>query len=107
MWYRIIFVVSIVLNVALLSQLVWSDYGFTAYWEIKEQYNELEGRIEDFNRKNLKLSREIRLLQSDKSYIERMIRSRWNFVREDEVLYIFSETGPSHNAGAAPDDGKN
>ena len=107
MWYRIIFVVSIVLNLALLSQLIWSDYGVTAYLEIKDQYIDLERRIEDFNRKNLELSREIRLLQSDKNYIERMIRSRWNFVREDEVLYIFSETGPSHNAGAAPDDGKN
>ena len=107
MWYRIIFAVSIVLNLALLSQLIWSDYGFTAYREIKDQYNDLESRIEDFNRKNLELSREIRLLQSDKNYIERMIRSRWNFVREDEVLYIFSETGPSHNAGALPDDGKN
>lgn len=107
MWYRIIFAISIVLNVALLSQLIWSDYGFTSYREITEQYNELEGRIEDFNRKNVELSREIRLLQSDKSYIERMIRSRWNFVKDDEVLYIFSETGPSHNTGAAPDDGKN
>ena len=107
MWYKIIFMISIVLNVALLSQLTWSAYGITAYWEINEQYNDLEGRIEDFERKNLELSREIRLLKSDKNYIERMIRSRWNFVREDEVLYIFSEITPSHNAGAAPDDGKN
>ena len=107
MWYKIIFAVSVVLNLALLGQLIWSDYGFTSYSEIKAQYNELEGRIEDSNKKNLELSREIRLLQSDKNYIERMIRSRWNFVREDEVLYIFSETGPSHNAGASPDDGKN
>lgn len=107
MWYKVIFAVSVALNLALLGQLVWSDYGFTAYSEIKAQYSELEGRIDDSNKRNLELSREIRLLQSDKNYIERMIRSRWNFVREDEVLYIFSEPGPSHNAGASPDDGKN
>ncbi len=107
MWYRIILGISIVLNIVLISQVIWSDYGFAAYREIKQQYDALAARIEDYNLKNLELSREIRLLQSDKNYIERMIRSRWNFVREDEVLYIFSETGPLQSPGAASDDGKN
>ena len=57
-------------------------------------------------RKLADLSREIRLLQTDDSYVEKMIRQRLNYVRKNEILYLFDEARPEDStwAGAGTDD---
>lgn len=82
-----------------------------AYQGLKEQYISLKQKITELDQKNLALSKEIRLLQSDDKYIDAMIRKRLNFVKDNEILYIFSDKEATDKdaakPGAGPDEAKN
>lgn len=95
---RIVLTISLALNLVLVYNLIWGNSGAIAYKELRLRCDELEEKIKRIADDNLSLSKEIRLLQSDEKYIEKMIRNRLNFVRNNEILYIF----PGQNAGEAP-----
>ncbi|MDL2207324.1 septum formation initiator family protein [Desulfovibrio sp. OttesenSCG-928-F20] len=94
---RAVLGLAIVLNLVLLYNLIWGKSGAIAYTELKSRCLDLEARILAVKEENLELSREIRLLQSDEKYLEKTIRNRLNFVRSNEILYIF----PGENAGGS------
>ncbi|MDR2892381.1 MAG: septum formation initiator family protein [Deltaproteobacteria bacterium] len=92
MKYRYLFLgISLALNALLLWALVWGNNGLVAYENLEQEYSALNGRIGELNARNIELSREIRLLQSDRKYIEQTIRNRLNFVKDNEILYIFPD----------------
>ena len=105
MWHKILLLIAVMLNLALLGRLFFSDQGIMGYLALKSENEELRLELEEINERNLVLSREIELLSSDKKYLEKVIRSKLNFVKDNEILYLF-KTNPS-NSGALPDDGKN
>lgn len=107
MWRQLLFGFSLVINLVLVYRIVWSDQGFVSYNSLKEQHFGLESRIKELDEKNRNLSREIRLLQSDEKYQEKVIRKRLNFVKDNEVLYIFPGTHDAAKTGAGPDETKN
>ncbi|MFH1914142.1 MAG: septum formation initiator family protein [Pseudomonadota bacterium] len=89
---RIIIVALLLfINLFLLFRLIWSDQGVFAYLELKSRYELLQGRIEAVDKRSLDLSQEIRRLKSDPTYQEKVIRERMNFVKRDEILYIFPD----------------
>ena len=92
-------------NVVLASRLLWGHQSLVSYRELASQYAELLKERDAFDAVNAGLSREIRLLQSDEKYVEKMIRQRLNFVRSNEILYLFTEDANAR--GALPHDGKN
>ena len=107
-WRRLLIGLSLALNVVLLYRLVWSGQGIAAYKVLKQQCATMETRLKDLDARNLALSREIRLLQADGKYVEKMIRKRLNFVKDNEILYIFPETqAEAATPGAGSDEGKN
>ena len=77
-----------------------------AYRDLKRTYQALEQEIASVDKENLALSREIRLLQTDKQYVEKVVRERLHYVRENELLYLFSSSRDA-GSGAADDNGKN
>ncbi|WP_408005366.1 FtsB family cell division protein [Pseudodesulfovibrio sp. S3-i] len=79
------------INLFLLIRLIWSDQGIFAYLELKNRYDVLQQKIDGVDGKSLDLSQEIRKLKSDKGYQEKIVRERMNFVKKDELLYIFPE----------------
>ncbi|CCH47552.1 FtsB family cell division protein [Pseudodesulfovibrio piezophilus] len=81
----------LLINLLLLFRLIWSDQGVFAYWELKNRYETLQVNINDVDKQSLDLSQEIRRLKSDKAYQEKVVRERMNFVKKDEVLYIFPD----------------
>ncbi|BCS86961.1 FtsB family cell division protein [Pseudodesulfovibrio sediminis] len=87
----VIIAVLLVINVFLLFRLIWSDQGMFTYLELKNRYDVLQQRIDNVDEKSLDLSQEIRRLKSDKGYQEKVVRERMNFVRKDELLYIFPD----------------
>ncbi len=91
-WRPMLLGVSVLLNLVLVYSLIWGENGAFEYKLLKEQCGTLEAKIQEYDEKNLALSNEIRLLQLDEKYQEKMIRTRLNFVRDNEVLYIFPET---------------
>ena len=90
-WRTFILVVLGLVNVVLFARMVWGPTGLIEYRELKHQYAELEKQIANLDAENLSLSREIRLLQSDSQYMEKVIRQRLHYVRDNEVLYLFGD----------------
>lgn len=94
------------INCILLYSLVWGEQGLKAYRNLKEQHQILATRIKELDEKNIALSREIRLLQTDEKYIEKVIRKRFNFVKDNEILYIFPGSHDTAKTGAGPHETK-
>lgn len=107
LWRRILLAVSIGLNAILLYSLIWGDKGAFAYKQLKEHCVTLQKKIHEYDAANLALSKEIRLLQADEKYQEKMIRNRLNFVRDNEILYIFPEETTAESSGAQSNETKN
>ena len=99
-WQRVFIGFSLAINAILLYSLIWGGQGLNAYRNLKEQHQLLEGRIQELDAKNIALSREIRLLQSDEKYQEKVIRNRFNFVKDNEILYIFPGSQDTAKTGA-------
>jgi len=81
----------LLINLFLMFRLIWSDQGVFAYMELKSRYETLQSKIDSVDVESLDLSQEIRRLKADKSYQEKIVRERMNFVKKDEVLYIFPD----------------
>lgn len=108
MFWRVFILVALgVVNVVLFYRMVWSPQGLIAYHSLKEQHRSLENRVAELDKANLLLSKEIRLLQADDKYVEKMIRQRLHYVRDNEVLYLFTDSQTAPRLGADPDAGKN
>lgn len=103
---RAVLAVSIALNLVLIYNLIWGNSGAIAYKELRQRCDALEDRIALIGEESLALSKEIRLLQSDEKYIEKMIRNRLNFVRNNEILYIFPAETKREPSGALPHETK-
>ncbi len=91
------------LNVVLFMRMVWGPAGLLEYRQLKMEHAGLEQKVAKLDQVNLHLSREIRMLQSDRKYTEKMIRQRLRYVRDGEIIYLFSDS----STGAAAHDGKN
>jgi len=88
---RILLGVLIAVNLVLLFRLVWSDHGVIAYMGMRNRSVMLENQLREVDAKSLELSNEIRRLKMDRPYQEMVIRDRMNYVKANEVLYIFSD----------------
>ena len=103
---RLVLAISLLLNLLLFYNLIWGKSGAISYNELRERCGALEERIKRISEENLALSKEIRLLQSDEKYIEKMIRNRLNFVRNNEILYIFPDETKIESSGVLPNEAK-
>ena len=106
-WRTFIILFLGIANVVLFYRMVWGTNGLMAFKDLKEQHSALETRIAELDKSNLHLSREIRLLQSDNAYVEKMIRQRLHYVRDNEVLYLFTDAQSPSRPGVSAHEGKN
>lgn len=102
---NIVVAVLVAVNVLLLARLLFSDQSIFAYSSLKERHEELTRRLQEVEEQNVELSREIKRLKSDRKYQEKVVRERLNFVREDEILYVFPEDGQT--GGEAKNESEN
>jgi cell division protein FtsB len=108
MFWKVFLITALgALNVALFYRMVWSPYGLIVYRDLRQEHARLEAQVKELDKHNLALSHEIRLLRSDDSYVEKMIRQRLHYVKDDEILYLFNDAQSSSKAGATADEGKN
>ncbi len=94
----------LLLNLFFLYSILVSDQGIFGYLELRRRREAMEQRIEDLREKTVELSREIRLLESDSDYIEKMIREQMNFVKKQETLYVFPRAEEANPPGASPNE---
>lgn len=106
-WRTFILLTLGIANVLLFYRMVWSPNGLVPFRDLKQQHAALEARVAELDRHNLQLSREIRLLQSDNPYVEKMIRQRLHYMRDNEVLYLYTDTQAPQRPGATAHEGKN
>lgn len=107
MWRKVLLSISLGLNIILFYALIWSEHGVLAFREMKTQFNSIILRMEDLGQKNILMEKEIILLKNDQKYLEKRIRNRLNFVRNNEILYIFPSGKDSESAGAQENEAKN
>ena len=81
----------LLLNAALFSRLMWGSGSIYAWSALKEKQSELSQELAALNEQRASLSREIRLLKTDPDYVEKVIRQRLNYVRKNEILYLFDK----------------
>ncbi len=106
-WNRFLLGLILTLNVFLLYRVVFSDHGIFVYRELKTRYVELEKRIQVLNDVSLELSQEIRLLKSDRRHIEQIIRQQMNFVKDDEIVYVFPAAPSEASTGEGSNEDEN
>lgn len=107
MFWRITIIVILgLLDIALLGRMLLSDTGLLEYMQLKNQLAGLREEIVQLDAENRALSREIRLLQTDSQYAEKMVRQHLHYLRDNEIVYIFASSSRK-NAGAKANVGKN
>ena len=104
-WRVAILLILGIFNLALFSRMIWGPTGLMEYRDLKRQHVALLSEISELDAQNRTLSRNIRLVQSDSQYVEKMIRQRLHYMRDNEVLYLFGSSAQT-SPGAAAHDGK-
>ena len=97
---RIFLIVSISLNLLLVSYLLFSENGVGNYQILRADIAGLTEHQISLDERAYALSQEIRLLQSDSGYIEKVVRERLGFVKGNEILYIFPDSTKKKFSGA-------
>lgn len=90
-WRVVILLALGICNVVLFTRVIWGSTGILEYRELKARYESLQNEISSLDAENLSISKEIRLLQSDNKYVEKVIRQKLHYVRDNEILYIFGK----------------
>lgn len=89
---RTLLALSVLLNLSLITYLLISDNGLSNYHTLKADMHAFSQQQDMLDEKAYLLSNEIRLLQDDSTYVEKIIRARLGFVKSSEILYIFPDS---------------
>lgn len=75
----------------IIGMSVFGDNGVLDYLRMKQATSETKRRVEQLERENRTLRKDIEALKNDNAYIEKVAREKLNMVRPDEVLYQFDK----------------
>lgn len=90
-WRTLFLGFALLLNITLGYRLLFSEQSVFAWQGVQSHYAQMQEDLKGIYQKQAQLSEEIRLLQNNNDYIERAIRERLNYVRENEILYVFEK----------------
>ena len=105
-WRFAILALALFMNATLAVRLMWGDQSVGEWRNLKGLHNALFAELSGLDKRRAELSLEIRLLQTDPAYMEKIIRQRLNYVRNDEILYLFDDAGEENSpwTGAGTDE---
>ncbi len=106
LWRRALILMLVGLNLFLLYGFFLGNDGLFAYLELKEQYTALTAVLDKTHGKCIDLSQEIRWLKSDREFIEKMTRNKMNYLKHNEILYIFPQASKTTEQGRTDRDFK-
>ncbi len=78
-------------NLFAAATLLFGDQSIGHWQKVKADSAEFDHKINELDKKNSVLSEEIRLLQSDEAYLEKVIRQQLKYVKNTEILYVFEQ----------------
>ena len=93
-WKSAILILALLMNFTLGYRLFVGEQSVMAWRSMKGKQSDLVAELAVLDQHRASLSREIRLLKTDNEYVEKVIRQRLNYVRPNEILYIFDEVEP-------------
>jgi cell division protein FtsB len=81
--------------------LTWfGNRGNRALSRVEDEIVATREHIQELEAENQRLTRRIRLLQSDSRYQELMVRRELKLIREDEIIFVFKpSSAPRRVAG--------
>jgi len=88
---RLFLIILLMLNAFMFYKLIWTQGGALHLMEIQNAYKDLEKDNQALIEENRLLSRTIMALRDDNKYIEKAIRREMRFVKDNEIIYFFSE----------------
>lgn len=88
MWLRILLILLLVLNCFMLYEFLWGENSLNQYLQLKARKSELKADVNQTKQENVELSKQIRSLNNDSEYLKKVIRSKMNLLRLNEVIYI-------------------
>ena len=105
-WRFAILALALFMNATLAVRLMWGDQSVGEWRNLKGLQNALFAELSGLDKRRAELSLEIRLLQTDPAYTEKIIRQRLNYERNDEILYLFDDAGEENSpwTGAGTDE---
>lgn len=80
-----------VLLLALFLMGLLGEQGLIQLSTLKDERLRLEASIREQEQLNIKLRRQVRQLQNDKRYLERLAREEMGLVRKGELVYQFKD----------------
>lgn len=90
-WKSTILTFAILMNITLCYSMFLGDRSLFVWKDLQEKHASLTQELNLINAQKSDLSQQIRLLQTDPDYVETIIRQRLNYVKENEILYIFGD----------------
>ncbi len=99
LWKKLLLVFLLALNLLLAFHLFSGEQGVFAYFELKRRTEALQEDLAPAQRRGHLLSSEIRHLKGDRTQVADVIRTRMNYLKDGEVLYIFPDQ-PAPGAAA-------
>ena len=88
-FFVFICLIAFAIDMFILKQYIWGKYSVSAYHDLQKKAEDVTRQIEQVEAENKALSHEVRLLKTSSAAMERAIREKLNFVKENEILYIF------------------
>ena len=78
--------------ILLCAHLIW-DGTFLNLWQLYHNRQALEKRINDLTDKNIQVEKRLKKL-SERPFLEKEVKDRFNMVGEEDIIFIFSEENP-------------
>lgn len=102
-WHVLGYAIGVFLILALQYRLWFSDVGYLAQREMREEMRRTQVRNAKLEARNREIAREIEALTGDMAHIESEVREELGMVGENEVLYrLRPEMDTQRHSG--PDD---
>ncbi len=89
---RLVFLTVVVLSFLYLSiSLVFGDMGLLRYAELNKIKMKLENQITEISSQNAQLKSQIKLLEEDPFYKEKLAREEFGLAKPDEFIFHYDK----------------
>ncbi|MDQ6963816.1 MAG: septum formation initiator family protein [Mariprofundales bacterium] len=94
MWsYRLIWMLLVLLLLAVVWALLFSDHSYYTYRSEQEESVKLQQEILRLQQQRERLAQEILRLRNDPAALEQLVHERLGFVHPDEYIILHPEGG--------------
>ncbi len=86
-------VVYSIIIIIILIYLFFKDKGIIEYYHIKKEYVDILNANKNMEKEKKQLKIDIKRLKSDKKYIEKIAREKYNMIKDGEIEIKINKKG--------------